>query len=92
MPTSDPKEAPSQPVEIAKRKGGRKRKRAREVAEFIRRELPGAFARYGDLEVVSENFGISKIEVLSEVALYLMRRPPQPERGGAMPVVLRRMA
>lgn len=85
-------EQQTQSSESAKKSGGRKRKRAREVAEFIRRELPGAFARYGDLEAVSENFGVSKVEVLAEVALYLLRRPPQPERGASMPVLVRRRA
>lgn len=92
MNTSANPEQRTQVSEFKKKKGGRKRKRAREVADFIRRELPAAFARHGDLEIVSENYGVSKVEVLAEVALYLLRRPPQPERGNAMPVLVRRRA
>lgn len=83
--------AKPQAADPTKKKGGRKRARAREVAAFIRAELPQAFARRGDLEAVSEDYGVAKIEVLAETLLWLMRRPmgsaPAPAAHG-----LRRIA
>lgn len=70
--------------------GGRKRRRAREVADFIRREIPEAFMRSGDLERVAEDYGVAKIEVLAETLLW-MRKGPQPARR-AFPIVARRIA
>lgn len=62
-------------ADSTRKKGGRKRARAREVAAFIRREIPQAFARIGDLERVSEEYGVAKTEVLAEAVLFLLRRP-----------------
>lgn len=67
--------ASAQVADPLKKKGGRKRARACEVAAFIRREIPQAFARTGDLERVSAEYGVAKTEVLAEVLLSLLRRP-----------------
>lgn len=61
--------------ENTRKKGGRKRARAREIAQFLRAELPQALAESGDLERVAEDYGVAKIEVLTEAVLSLMRRP-----------------
>lgn len=67
--------ASAQAVDSPKKSGGRKRKRAREIARILRAELPQALAESGDLERVAEDYGVAKIEVLTEAVLSLMRRP-----------------
>lgn len=67
--------AATEAVDSSKKSGGRKRKRARELARILRDELPQAFARRGDLDAVSEDYGVAKTEVLAEAVLFLLRRP-----------------
>lgn len=83
--------ATAEAADSTRKSGGRKKKRAREIARILREELPQAFARRGDLEAVSEDYGVAKIEVLAEAVLALLRRPmgtsPTPMRAA-----LRRVA
>lgn len=57
-------------------KGGRKRRRAREIPIGVRRMIPGALAACGDIERVSEDYGVAKVEALAECVVHLLRKGP----------------
>lgn len=60
----------------AAQKGGRKRKRASEIAPGVRRMIPDALRISGDLERVAEEYGIAKVECLAVAVVDLLRKGP----------------
>lgn len=90
-PTPSPS-TPTQTADSTARKGGRKRKRAKQIALGVRRMIPGAFIAFdGDVEKVAAHYGVQKIDVVSETLLSLLRGPNRETRAG-LPLVMRRTA
>ncbi len=57
--------------------GGRKRKRAREVAPGLRAEIVNALrVTGGDVERVSEDYGVAKVEVLALAVAHVLKHVP----------------
>ncbi len=82
----------TQPTENTKPKTGKVRIKPRQLSQILRQVIIDRFRACHSTEDIAEELRIPARTVTDVVLAEALRRPPQPERGNAMPVLVRRQA